>query len=57
MADGPNIQETHSYVDVIAHRLNEVDQRLLKYSIDMNIKYAEQTKVTAAPRKDEIIPK
>ena len=57
MADGPNIQETHSYVDVMAHRLNEVDQRLLKYSIDMNIKYAEQTKVTAAPRKDEIIPK
>lgn len=37
--NAPKVAETHSYVDVLAHRLNEVDQRLLKYSIDMNIKH------------------
>lgn len=39
VANAPKIQEQHSYVDVLAARLNEVDQRLLKYSIDMNIKH------------------
>jgi len=39
IANAPKIQEQHSYVDVLAARLNEVDQRLLKYSIDMNIKH------------------
>ena len=28
---------------MLAHRLNEVDQRLLKYSIDMNIKHRDDT--------------
>ena len=42
VSDAPKIQEQHGYVDVLSARLNEVDQRLLKYSIDMNIKHEEQ---------------
>ncbi len=42
VANAPKIQEQHSYVDVLSARLNEVDQRLLKYSMDMNLKHEEE---------------
>ena len=33
---------SHNYVDVMAHRLNDVDQRLLKYAVDMNLPDPDQ---------------
>lgn len=45
--------ETHSYVDILAHRLNEVDQRLLKYSIDFNIKYRAPSVLSKDKSKED----
>ena len=32
------IKETHNYVDVMAHRMNEIDSRLFKCAIEENLK-------------------